>query len=57
MPGRYGFTIYCTINGVVSDWVQNAGFFDVEPGDYYGTGKLQPSDQGIFLINHYFNVV
>ncbi len=52
MPGRYGFTIYCSVNGVVADWIQNAGYFDVQPGDYYGTGKLPPSGQGNFIFDY-----
>ncbi|MGL5792859.1 MAG: ABC transporter ATP-binding protein [Xenococcaceae cyanobacterium] len=55
-PGRYGFTIYCTLNGIVADWIQNAGFFDVEAGDYYGTGKLPPMTQGDFLLNYCFQI-
>ena len=41
-----------TINGEIADWIQKAGFFDVEAGDYYGTGRLQNSEQGNFLINY-----
>jgi lipopolysaccharide transport system ATP-binding protein len=55
-PGRYGFTIYCTVNGVIADWISNAGFFEVEEGDFYGTGKLPPSSQGNFLLNYKFYV-
>lgn len=54
--GRYGFTIYATINGVVADWIQNAGFFDVEAGDYYGTGNLPPVGQGNFLFDYRFKL-
>jgi lipopolysaccharide transport system ATP-binding protein len=57
MPGRYGFTIYCSINNVVVDWIKNAGFFDVEPGDYYGTGKLPPNNQGDFLIDYNLKIL
>lgn len=55
-PGRYKFTLFGTINGIIADWIQNAGFFDVEPGDYYGTGKLPPLAQGDFLIDHQFRI-
>ncbi|QIZ72507.1 ABC transporter ATP-binding protein [Oxynema aestuarii] len=55
-PGRYGLTIYSAINGVVADWIQNAGFFDVESGDYYGRGKIPPSGQGNFLIDYNFQL-
>jgi lipopolysaccharide transport system ATP-binding protein len=56
MPGRYGLTIYCTINGVVADWIQNAVFFEVEQGDFFNTGKLPPIGQGIFLVDHSFSL-
>jgi lipopolysaccharide transport system ATP-binding protein len=54
--GRYGFTIYSTLNGVVADWIQNAGFFDVESDDFYRSGKLPPTGQGNFLLNYHFRV-
>jgi lipopolysaccharide transport system ATP-binding protein len=50
--GRYTFTIYCEVNGELSDWIQNAGFFEVESGDYYQTGKLPPKGQGYFLLDY-----
>jgi len=56
LQGRYGFTIYSTVNGVLSDWIQNAGFFEVEPGDYYGSGKLPPSGQGNFVMDYNFKI-
>ena len=56
MPGKYGFTIFATINGEISDWIQNAGYFTVEPGDFYGTGRLSPLGQGVFLVEHSFSV-
>jgi lipopolysaccharide transport system ATP-binding protein len=55
-PGRYSFSIYCELNGVLADWIQNAGFFDVIPGDYYKTGKLPPTGQGSLLLNYSFNL-
>jgi len=52
--GKYAFTIFSTISGVVSDWISNAGYFEVEGGDFYGTGKLPPEMQGNFLLNYKF---
>ena len=40
-------------NGVI-DWIQNAGAFEIEQGDFYNTGKLIPAGQGDFLIKHSF---
>jgi len=55
-PGRYGFTIYSTVNGIIADWISNAGFFEVEGGDFYGTGKLPPTMQGNFLLDYNFYI-
>ncbi len=56
MPGRYSYTIFAKVNEDLSDWIENAGLFDVEEGDYYTTGKLIPKNQGNFLVNHYFEI-
>lgn len=52
LPGRYQFTIYATVNGVIADWIKRAASFDVEGGDYFGTGQLPPKGQGIFVTPH-----
>jgi lipopolysaccharide transport system ATP-binding protein len=54
LPGRYSFTIFATANGAIVDWVKNAGAFDVESGDYFGTGQLPSDDQGLFVMDHSF---
>jgi lipopolysaccharide transport system ATP-binding protein len=54
--GRYGCTLFGSVNGVIADWVQNVGTFEVEGGDYYGTGRLPPPNQGPYLIDHYFSL-
>jgi lipopolysaccharide transport system ATP-binding protein len=51
MPGRYGFTLFGTLDGAVCDWVQNAGFFEVEAGDFYRSGHLIPTGQGHLLVD------
>jgi len=55
-PGRYGFTLFATVNGEIADWIKNAGTFDVEAGDFYGTGHLPPEGQGCFLMEHGFTL-
>ncbi len=50
--GRYGFTLYASVNGEIADWIKNAGSFDVEGGDFYGTGQLPPQGQGCFVMDH-----
>ncbi len=37
--GRYSYNLIAFINGEVVDAVGEAGFIDVQIGDYYGTGK------------------
>ena len=57
VAGKYGFTLFSKVNNVIGDWIQNAGFFDVEEGDFYGTGRTPPEGQGFFLMNHKFKIV
>jgi len=54
LPGRYHLTIFATVNGIIVDWVKNAGVFDVEGGDYFGSGRLPSQGEGLFLIDHTF---
>ena len=54
LPGRYQLTIFATVNGAVVDWVKGAATFDVEGGDYFGTGQLPPAGQGMFVMSHSF---
>lgn len=56
VPGRYSFTLYAEVNGSTSDWIKNAGTFDVEPGDYFGTGNLSARRLGCFLADHEFQL-
>jgi lipopolysaccharide transport system ATP-binding protein len=53
-PGRFGLSLFISINGIVADWIRDAGVMDIESGDFYGTGRLLGRDlgQGLFLIDH-----
>jgi lipopolysaccharide transport system ATP-binding protein len=56
-PGTYRLTLFCSSNGEVADWIQNAASFTVEPGDFFGTGKLPPvASQGYCLTPHRFHL-
>jgi lipopolysaccharide transport system ATP-binding protein len=55
-PGRYRLTLYSTVNGIIADWMKSAAIFDVEAGDYYGTGQLPDHGQGMFVLDHRFIV-
>jgi lipopolysaccharide transport system ATP-binding protein len=56
VPGRYHVTIFSTVNGTIVDWIRSAAWFDVEGGDYYGTGQLPPPNEAMFLLDHRFVV-
>jgi lipopolysaccharide transport system ATP-binding protein len=53
-PGKYGITLFCSVGGEIADWVKNAGSFDVEGGDFYGSGQMPSQGQGCMLIDHSF---
>ena len=54
VPGRYTMTLYSTVRNDLADWIHGAITFEVQPGDYYGTGRLPTSDQGQFLPDYTF---
>lgn len=51
-PGAYDINLHCSVNHQVADWVQRAASFNVETGDYYGTGRLPPVTHGGMLMPH-----
>ncbi|HQQ94600.1 MAG TPA: ABC transporter ATP-binding protein [Bacteroidia bacterium] len=55
--GNYTFSLYSTVNGDVADWIQEAGNFDVEAGDFFKTGKLPPEGQAAVFIEHHFEMI
>ncbi|WP_228850337.1 hypothetical protein [Aegicerativicinus sediminis] len=49
--------ILCSnVREIVSDWVKNAGSFDVEAGDFFDSGRVIDNNQGNFLVKHNFNL-
>jgi lipopolysaccharide transport system ATP-binding protein len=52
--GRIHFTAHCDSLQEILDNVSDAGYLDVEKGDYYGTGLLPASHlQGVFIDYQY----
>jgi lipopolysaccharide transport system ATP-binding protein len=51
LPGRYSLSVFAWVNGAAADWIANAEYFDVAPGDFYGSGKLPP--EGHLLIEYH----
>jgi lipopolysaccharide transport system ATP-binding protein len=53
--GKYTFTVICTDSGVeIYDWIQKAGEFDVEFGNFYGNNNLPPLREGFLLLDYSF---
>ncbi|HEU4768361.1 MAG TPA: ABC transporter ATP-binding protein [Pyrinomonadaceae bacterium] len=50
MPGNYTAGLIVRSNETVLDWIQQAVTLVVEPGDFYGTGRMPPaSHSGVLL--------
>ena len=52
MPGSYRYYLFGTVNGDVADWLLPAGSFEVDAGDFYGSGQLPGARDGVFLAEH-----
>ena len=55
--GIYSFSLYSTVNADIADWIQEAGSFEVEAGDFFNTGKLPPEGQAAVFIEHSFQMI
>jgi len=54
--GTYRITVYSEVNGDIADWVMHAAVLEVEPGDFFGTGRGNNEGQGHFLVAHEWTV-
>jgi lipopolysaccharide transport system ATP-binding protein len=54
VPGGYSMTLFSSVRDDVADWIRGAITFEVQPGDYYGTGRLPEMGQGQFLPDYSF---
>ena len=52
MEGNYFINVSITENGIAQDWVQEATSINVIAGDFYGTGKINPSSHKSILIDN-----
>ena len=51
-PGVYTGDVRLTIDGVVADYIQRAFSFRVEPGDFFGRGRVTPSHEELVYLDH-----
>ena len=52
LPGRYNVSLWCKLGEKLADEVQDGLILEVLPGDFFGTGKLNPDDGGSMLVEH-----
>jgi len=55
--GRCSLNIALFSSGTMADYVQHAAEFDVEPEDFYGTGRIHGREWMIGLIHHRWSLV
>jgi lipopolysaccharide transport system ATP-binding protein len=49
-PGTYTANLIIRSNDVILDWIQQAVTIVVEPGDFFGTGRMPPQTHGGVLL-------
>ncbi len=54
--GTYRIGLYSTVNSDIADWVMHGAVMEVEPGDFFGTGRMNGEGQGTFLVAHAWDV-
>jgi lipopolysaccharide transport system ATP-binding protein len=54
--GVYTYTIWCTVGGILEDYIASAGTINVAEGDFFGTGRFPARDTGAFLVDHRWSV-
>ena len=49
-PGYYSVNLIIRSNDMIQDWIQEAVTLTIEPGDFFGTGRMPPqSHSGVLL--------
>ena len=55
--GRYMYNILIRAGLDVEDYIQNAGYFDIESGDFYHTGKVVNPNHGFVLLDQEWSLI
>ena len=50
--GSYNINLFSSVDDNVADWIQNVAKIQIEPFDYYHTGRDIPENQGQFIIDY-----
>jgi len=56
-PGSYTVSLIIRSSETIIDWIQQAATIVVEPGDFFGTGRLPPSSHGGVLLEQEWSAV
>jgi lipopolysaccharide transport system ATP-binding protein len=56
-PGSYTANLIIRSNDVILDWIQQAVTIVVEPGDFFGTGRMPPQTHGGVLLEQAWEAV
>jgi lipopolysaccharide transport system ATP-binding protein len=56
-PGSYTASLIIRSNDVILDWIQQAVTIIVEPGDFYGTGRMPPQSHAGVLLEQEWTAV
>jgi lipopolysaccharide transport system ATP-binding protein len=56
-PGSYTASLIIRSNEVILDWIQQAVTIVVEPGDFYGTGRMPPQSHAGVLLEQEWTAV
>jgi lipopolysaccharide transport system ATP-binding protein len=56
-PGSYTANLIVRSNDVILDWIQQAVTIVVEPGDFFGTGRMPPQTHGGVLLEQAWEAV
>lgn len=51
-PGTYTGDIRVIVGGIVADYIQRAFSFRVEPGDFFGVGRVTPNHGELVYVEH-----
>lgn len=52
LPGTYRFNICCFVDGVVADWITDAGRLQVQAGDFFVNGQKPLPGHGSVAVDH-----
>jgi lipopolysaccharide transport system ATP-binding protein len=53
--GTYAYNVFAMTSSGIQDWIQHAGTFTVENGDYFGTGNI-PDRSRLMFIDHSWSI-